>query len=86
MFKTVEQLTNYYQFSQGAKEPDLIISVTYPEFGIIKSVLDLIYGLEGNKRAFLQMGTQAWRAASLKKVKTCAASRCDGRGDKVIHE
>lgn len=83
----LEQLKNYYyQFSQEAEESDLIISVRYPEFGIIKSVLGLIYGLDGNKRLFSTRGPEPGGGPSEDSA-ACAASRCgDGRGDQAMRE
>lgn len=54
-----------------SKKSLLIIRVIYAEFGIIRSILDLIYGLDGNKGTFLQIGSQARRTDTLKGTKTC---------------
>lgn len=68
---------NYYQLLY-------LISVMYPEFGIIKSVLDL--RLKEYKRAFLYVGSQARKAATLKKTQTHVVSMGNGGDSKSTHE
>lgn len=70
---------NYYQLLY-------LISVMYPEFGMIGSVLDLIYGLKEYKRAFLYMGSQTRKAATLKKTQTHVVSMGNGGDSKSTHE